>query len=181
MPAADSRPPLTLTVAEMTVRFVWRNDRWGHEVVCADGGCWRSIEDGADDPRWPASPTLVELSRLDTAPGPTILGVGLAGRSHFSASVGPDPAWPDRLRFDIACRVNEPPLRLGSIYDGPAGLVGIAPGLLPARPPATVQWGYWFAPSGILPFDGSQAGPPGDRRCLAIAPAIDHIRGGSRP
>ncbi|MEI6240318.1 MAG: hypothetical protein WCR51_08005 [Planctomycetia bacterium] len=159
MPAADPRPPLTLTVAGVMVRFVWRDDRWAHEVVDADGTCWRSIEGveaGAGDPRWPASPALVELSRLGTAPGSAILGVGLAGRSHFSASVGPDPAHPDRLRFDIACRVNEPPIWLGSTYHGPGGRVRIGPGAAAERPPATVQWGYVFASGGIRPLAGSR-------------------------
>lgn len=162
MPGADSRPPLTLTVADLTVRFMWRDDRWVHDVTRTDGACWRSVEGGAGDPRWPASPVLVELSRLGASPGPAILGVGLAGRSHFSASVGPDPAHPDRLRFDIACRVNEPPLRLGSTYAGPRGLVRIGPGVAAERPPATVQWGYWFTPTAILPLDGSRAEPPAD-------------------
>lgn len=165
MTAADSRPPLTLTVADLTVRFVWCDDRWVHEVVQADGTCWRSIEGSAaaaGDPRWPPSPVLVELSWLGRSPGPAILGVGLAGRSHFSASVGPDPDHRDRLRFDIACRVNEPPGWLGSTYRGPQGVVRVAPGPVAARPPTTVQWGYWFTPTGILSLAGAQAEPPAD-------------------
>lgn len=163
MPSAVPRPPLTLSVGGMTVRFGWRGDRWAHDVVGTDGTRWQSIEEtgGADDPRWPASPVLVELSVLDTPAGPVILGVGLAGRSHFSASVGPDPSHPDRLRFDLACRVNEPPGWLGSTYDGPGGIVRLRPGSA-ADPPATVQWAYAFSPEGLVPLAGSRVEPPAD-------------------
>jgi hypothetical protein len=164
MPSQEARPPLTLTVAETTVRFAWHVDRWTHEVLSGDGTWWRSIEDGdgADDPRWPASPVLVELSALDTPAGRVILGVGLAGRSHFSASVGPDPAAPDRLRFDLACRVNEPPLWLGSTYRDSKGLVRIGPEPLAEPPPATVQWAYGFASGGLVPLAGARVEPRPD-------------------
>jgi hypothetical protein len=164
MPSPEARPPLTLTVAGTTVRFAWHVDRWTHDVLGADGTRWRSIEETAvgDDPRWPASPVLVELSALDTPAGRVILGVGLAGRSHFSASVGPDPAAPDRLRFDLACRVNEPPPWLGSTYRDSVGLVRIGPGPLVQPPPTTVQWAYAFGSGGLVPLAGARVEPRPD-------------------
>jgi hypothetical protein len=147
--------PVILTIGPVTVTFTWSGDRWSHRVTLADGGAWDSLEgprpeDG--DGRWPASPVLVELSRIETALGPAILGVGLAGRSHFSASIGPDPAGSPGVRFEIACRCHEGPLWLGSTYRGPAGIETIRPAAAPS-PPATVQWAYTFAAAGLAACD----------------------------
>jgi len=155
--------PLTLVIGSVEVTFTWAGDRWTHRVTTGAGGTWQSVEgpraeDG--DPRWPASPVLVELSRLATAGGPAILGVGLAGRSHFSASIGPDPEHPDRIRFEIACRFNEPPVWLGTTYRGPAGIVSVRPRIESPAPPATVQWGYAFGPAGLAAADGFLTGEP---------------------
>lgn len=43
------------------------------------------------------------------------LAVGMAGKSHWSQSVESDPASLS-LTFDVACRVHQPPLWLGSSY-----------------------------------------------------------------
>jgi len=146
--------PLSLSIGTVTVSFTWSGDRWSHRVSIAGGGTWESVEGPREDgdERWPASPVLVELSRIDTAGGPAILGVGLAGRSHFSASLGPDPSAADGARFEIACRFNEPPVWLGSTYRGPAGTAVVRPGAEP-QPPATVQWAYRFGPGGLVACD----------------------------
>lgn len=160
-PATGPRLPLSLEVGDLTVCFTWQDDRWAHEVVGGDGRRWRSVEGpgaAGGDPRWPASPVLVELSRLETTRGPAVLGVGRAGRSHFSLSVDADPTDPGWLRFEIACRLQEPPAWLGSTYHGPTGLVRIAPGLVTARPPATVTWAYAFSSGGILPLGETRRG-----------------------
>lgn len=168
MSAAALRAPVSLTLGRTTLRFSWQDDRWAHEILCPDGTVWRSLEGpsaGGGDPRWPASPVLVELSRLEGPHGPAILGVGLAGRSHFSASIGPGPAQADQVRFECACRVTEPPGWLGSTYAGPAGVVRIVPAGDVGRPPATVQWGYALGPEGLLPLSGARIDtplPPGD-------------------
>lgn len=146
--------PLTLTIGPVTVVFTWSGDRWSHRVTVGDAA-WESVEgpraeDG--DERWPASPVLVELSRIDTSHGPAILGVGLAGRSHFSASIAPDPAAADRARFEIACRYNEPPTWLGSTYRAGAQTATVRPASA-APPPATVQWAYTFGAVGLAACD----------------------------
>ena len=163
MAAAGSHAPFTLAIGPVTVTFTWATDRWSHRVTLRGGSAWDSVEgsrpeDGDD--RWPASPVLVELSQLQTAHGPAILGVGLAGRSHFSASIGADPHHPDRVRFEIACRCNEPPVWLGSCYDGHGGRVAVRPGNEPPCPPATVQWGYSVGVEGITATDGSVIARP---------------------
>ena len=183
MSAAALRDPVSLSIGRMTVRFSWCHDRWAHQIVLPDGTTWQSFEGPAaqgGDPRWPASPVLVELSRLPDASGPAVLGVGCAGRSHFSASVAPAPGHPDHLRFDIACRVTESPGWLGSTYVGPQGIVRVLPCATAVEPPATVRWGYDLGCQGILPLGRSRADmpAPGDGPHLAIDPPIDQIREG---
>jgi hypothetical protein len=162
MPAAALRAPVSLILGRTMLRFTWLHDRWAHEILLPDGTAWRSVEGSAsvgDDPRWPAAPVLVELSRLEGPSGPVILGVGLAGRSHFSASIGPGPTHADQIRFECACRVTEPPGWLGSTYAGPSGLVRIVPAAA-VRPPATVQWGYDLGPGGVRPLGGARLDTP---------------------
>jgi hypothetical protein len=162
MAASLPHAPLTLAIGPVTIGFTWVLDRWSHRVTLRDGSTWQSIEgpraDG--DPRWPASPVIVELSRLQTPRGEAVLGVGLAGRSHFSACIGSDPRDPGRALFEIACRSNEPPVWLGSTYHGPAGPATIAPPLAGLALPATIQWAYAFSDRGLvlLPCE-----PPRDR------------------
>jgi len=184
MNATAHRAPVSLAIGSTRVRFIWRHDRWAHEILFPDGTAWQSLEGpvaGGGDPRWPASPVLVELSRLDRPTGAALLGVGLAGRSHFSASVGPDPVQSDCIRFEIACRVVDAPPWLGSTYVGPRGIVRIAPHAAAIQPPATLQWGYAIAPQGLLPLGGARVDitPAAEGPHLAIAPPIDQIHGGS--
>jgi len=92
---------------------------------------------------WPASPPVQELSIERIGDRDCLLGVGRAGKSHWSISIetlanGTDeassPAQPRTdasdssrfpagraLRFDIACRCPEPPVWLGSTYRTDAG------------------------------------------------------------
>ena len=149
--------PLTIGVGSVTVTFTWTGDRWSHEVVIRDLGAWRSVEGaclGTGDDRWPASPVLVELAPLATPRGRAILGVGKAGRSHFSASVGPDPDHPGQVRFEVACRLAERPVWLGSTYASAGGSVTIRPeAAAPTELPATVQWAYSFGEGGPAPCE----------------------------
>ncbi len=151
--AAMPPAPLLLAIGPVTIAFVWSGDRWSHRVTVG-AETWHSVEGPRDGgcERWPASPVLVELSRLDTPGGPAILGVGRAGRSHFSASIGPDPAAADRVRFEIACRFHEPPLWLGSTYRGPEEGEVVVAAAAPL-PPATVQWAYSFGAAGLAACD----------------------------
>ncbi len=149
--SAPFRSPVRLVVGEIDVTFSWIGDRWCHRVTCGAAGCWSSIEGPRAeeaDARWPASPAFVELSRLELPQGPAILAVGLAGRSHFSAAVSGDATRREWVRFEIACRLVEPPVWLGSTYLGPAGQKAFLPEDGPTTPPATVQWTYAFGPSG---------------------------------
>lgn len=119
--------PVVLSAGAVEVVFEWAADRWTHRIRLDGEWMWESVDapwPPGGDPRWPASPVLVELDRVGGGPAAAVVGVGLAGRSHFSASVSCVPAAsfdggrasrPDVL-FEIACRAHEPPLWLGSSY-----------------------------------------------------------------
>lgn len=151
-PPGRSRPPVRLTAGETTLAFVWEGDRWRHSITLPSGTIVESLEGPVPggDPRWPASPPLVEVSVATTAYGPAALAVGLAGRSHFSASIVPLPEAQGVLLFEIACRLHEEPVWLGSSYllDGRPVRVAAATALL--RAPGTVRWTYTIGPEGIV-------------------------------
>jgi hypothetical protein len=136
-------------------------------------GSYLAAWDGVQKPEaelWPASPPIQELS-LETIDGrDVLLGVGRAGKCHWSVSVETveiDSA--AAFRFDIACRCPEPPQWLGSTYQaspdaadqaGTASLLAvqaqedtaltsngpqqitIQPTVMPRSWPATVRWRY---------------------------------------
>ena len=145
------RPPIVVAAGAMQAVFSWSGDRWRH-VILLDGTPWaESLEDRADgrDAAWPCSPPLVELSAVETATGPALLGVGLAGRSHFSASVTACPDRPDALLFEIACRVREHPGWLGSTYDRDGERIRFAAPPVAGDLPATIRWAYHASRSGF--------------------------------
>lgn len=165
MPGAASsrqRPPLRIVAGSSVVEFTWDGDRWRHELITA-AGRWTSVEgplDEAGDDRWPASPVLVELSLARLAGGSAVLGVGLAGRSHFSLSAATCPGVADTILFEAACRIHEPPAWLGSTYRAPDGRI-VRISAPAARPPATVAWSYAIGPRGVdaaAPAAGSAPG-----------------------
>lgn len=191
----SSRGPIRLEAGATTVVFEWTGDRWGHRILVGGVVVAESVE-GADheapadperppSPEWPASPAIIELT-AGGVPAPHLLGVGAAGRSHFSLVAAPHPIDPDTLRFEIACRVVGPPGRLGSTYRTaapPGGGVVIVPvpavpavPTMPAGPrPWTVRWSYDIGPRGIMPReDATHAAPPAcvhsHRRTLRSAP-----------
>lgn len=106
---------------------------------------------GGDHEDWPASPPVQEISRERIGDRDCLLGVGRAGKSHWSISVetlppldATDPTaalasdtsvsvkpFPlgSGLRFDIACRCPKAPGWLGSTYrTDAAGRITLAPG-----------------------------------------------------
>lgn len=104
----------------LRVEFLWRGDRFGHVIsaVRPDGAVVPLLEsvEGTTAEDWPASPPLQSLSVVILEDGRrAALLVGMAGRSHWSASLEPEA---DRaeLRFDLACRTNGEQGWLGNRY-----------------------------------------------------------------
>jgi len=160
-----SRPTVRLAAGPTAAIANWSGDRWTHRITIEGSEAsadWTSL-DGAlspgDDPRWPASPVLVELSRVAVPGGSgdraAIVGVGLAGRSHFSASIAVDPSDADMIRFEIACRLHEPPGWLGSTYRQGDRLFRLTPLDGSTALPRTVVWAYSIGPAGITRIDGA--------------------------
>jgi len=169
-----SRPPWQLRVGRTVAVFTWHVDRWTHRIASRGdatdgGGGWESVEGPgpAADPRWPASPVLVELSRIAVpraAPpeDSVVVGIGLAGRSHFSASIAPDPNAADTIRFEIACRLHEAPVWLGSTYRLGGRLFRVAAPVAAAPLPRTVVWAYSIGPQGIVGVSGADLAMPSE-------------------
>ena len=92
-------------------------DRWSHQIFLIEGEqqtiLLTSIE-GDDEQTWPASAPLQDISHHDLPGGEAILGVGMAGKSHWSASVSVQEN--DALFFDMACLVKAPDAVIGSQY-----------------------------------------------------------------
>jgi len=149
-----SRQPPAFTAGRLSVAFTWAGDRWQHAVTIDGRPLATSLEHTADgrDPEWPASPPLVELSTASTGAGLAVLGVGRAGRSHYSASFTPLVAEPDTVLVEIACRVSEPPAWLGSTYVMAGRPVRIVAAPPETGPPVTVRWAYTAGPAGLFPL-----------------------------
>jgi len=102
----------------VVVEFSHKGDRFTQTICLVDGErvvpLAASVE-GTDREAWPPSPPLQQLSVEMQEDVPVALLVGMAGTSHWSLSV---QAIAERreLFFDIACRVRETPLELGSRY-----------------------------------------------------------------
>jgi hypothetical protein len=102
-PAVRQHDPVELGSGKWTVRFIWDQDRFRHEVYADGQLIAASIEGTSNDP-WPASPPLQSLSLENIGSQMAILGVGAAGRGHWSISVVADEQ--DSLKLELACRIS---------------------------------------------------------------------------
>ena len=118
------REPASLTVTDgdsLRVDLFWQHDRYSHRIVAVLSG--REIPviesvDGTDKDAWPPSPPLQQLSIEELAPGRQVaLLVGMAGKSHWSVSIEPQPEQRGFV-FDVACRSRDVAHWLGSTYRG---------------------------------------------------------------
>ena len=158
-----SRPPVQLATGPTAAVFTWNGDRWAHRITTGEATIWTSLDGPcppANDPRWPASPVLVELSRVsvprgDAAVSQAIVGVGLAGRSHFSASIASDPHDAGVIRFEIACRLHDPPVWIGSTYRQGDRLFRLTPLDDSTTLPRTGVWAYSIGPTGMTSVSGA--------------------------
>src|SRR5262249_2897942 len=109
-----------LEMTDLRVRFALADDRYKHAVECFGDDRWRTVLtslEGTPDEPWPASPPFQSL-HVDTGSNgfPRAMLVGMAGKSHWSASVEVDAA-AGVVTFDVACRIRQSdPGRLASSY-----------------------------------------------------------------
>jgi hypothetical protein len=106
--------------AGLRVRFTLEGDRHAHEVWLADGPNWvrvLSSVEGTPDDAWPPSPPFQSLQAETRSGGRQLaLALGLAGKSHWSASIEFDLAAAS-AKVDVACRASAAPVSpLGSRY-----------------------------------------------------------------
>lgn len=82
----------------------------------------QSVE-GTPDQDWPPSPPLQELNQLELELGNSVLGVGMAGHSHWSASFSIEPTGDgsNHVKSDLACLQKKPVTGLVSETDSSLG------------------------------------------------------------
>lgn len=76
--------------AELIVEFGNAADRWSNRWILINGDVETEIMtsvEGTPEQDWPSSPPLQDISAHELPTGNAILGVGMAGKSHWSASV----------------------------------------------------------------------------------------------
>jgi len=117
---------MTLSAAGLRLQFARSGDRFVHQVLWLDTAgnehLLLTTAEGDDTNPWPPSPPLQDLHLESRGAGATVaLAVGMAGRSHWSLSVEALPV--GELRFDVACRANDPPGPLASSYRLGEGVV----------------------------------------------------------
>lgn len=118
-PAVDQL--LIDSVSRLAMRLQKSGDRFTHQIEVQSSGSGRAaggplltcLEGGSDD-IWPVSPPLQQLSVEPQSSGNVALLVGMAGHSHWSAAAFTDPT--GGLVFDVACRTEQTPERLGVAY-----------------------------------------------------------------
>ena len=98
-----------LEAGRLGLRFFPAGDRQAHQLLLGDGqGGWTVLAsslEGTPQQAWPPSPPLQSIDvDLRAAAGPLALLVGMAGKSHWSASVAVDRA-NESITFDVACRL----------------------------------------------------------------------------
>ena len=170
-----SQPAGRLTAGSLIVDFRSQADRVGHALLATDGQrevLLAETLEGNGEQDWPPSPPLQQLSLETTADGrPCALLVGMAGISHWSASV---EFMAGVIRFELACRAKQLPELLASTYRAGEGTLEVGRSIvlrtvggrlvmrpaantslradgnqwsmaadsLPATVPNTVCWGY---------------------------------------
>ncbi len=100
----------------LTVEFEWVSDRFAHRITDKTGRVLTSVEGTAAD-AWPASPPIQQLSLEKIDGQDVLLGVGAAGRGHWSISVvATQVGGRDALKFELACRSHDRPVDCKTTY-----------------------------------------------------------------
>lgn len=98
-----------------SIRLVFEktDDRWKHSWIARTGPTEQMIltsVEGTPEQNWPPSPPLQDINQHSLDSGDAVLGVGMAGKSHWSASytVESDTDSPQlvSIKSDLACLQN---------------------------------------------------------------------------
>ncbi len=144
MPNTDEPNEIQLTVGDVATRALcvtmrWQHDRYVHHVDAINRGerqrVLTTIDDHTDNTdntdhldqdapesppvdasAWPANGALQQVSHQQWGERAALLGLGSAGRSHWSVAVEADDTQPLAIRFDFACRCSDTPAWLGNSY-----------------------------------------------------------------
>jgi len=103
------------TDRRVEVQFVWNHDRYLQRVYIEGQLAGHSVEGTVDD-AWPVSPPLQQISLQQIDGRPAVLGVGSAGRSHWSLSAVACAERASAVCLELACRCAGNPEFLGSTY-----------------------------------------------------------------
>jgi len=110
--------------SHLRLQFDQSGDRWRHRWQLVDStgqttDVLTSIE-GSDQDTFPASSALQEINLHELPTGPALLGVGMAGKGHWSASYSVETSEGQALiKCDMACllkQLNADGQWLGSTY-----------------------------------------------------------------
>ena len=160
--------PIHFEIGRISVQFLWNIDRWHHSFQIDQKNYLQSVEkngitqnnveqtvpQGISD-TWPASPVITEVTPTEAMGRPALVAIGLAGRSHFSASLTASQAEEDSMLVEVACRAQEAPKWLGSTYllhgeSLPNDLIAIQPKAIDTFDrPVTILWSYRISVGGI--------------------------------
>ncbi len=94
-------------------------DRGQHTIYVRDGETFKPLlvsVEGTSEELWPASPPLQQWHIECRPQSQVLLGVGMAGHSHWSLSIEAS-AEHNELTFDVACRIRGQAGSLVSTYD----------------------------------------------------------------
>ncbi len=104
----------------LRIDFTWNGDRYQQTLWLMSGTrecCLLTSVEGTGQQAWPPSPPLQNLHQQKMPTGNSAaLGVGMAGRSHWSLSVEASADQPT-LTCDVACRVKEGPGDLAATWE----------------------------------------------------------------
>ncbi len=113
----------------LQVVFFRNGDRYAHRIEVLDGNVplvLMESREGDDQDEWPLSSPLQQLSIESRPDGRQVaLLVGMAGQSHWSASVTADSN-ERSLLFEMACRTKDSPANLSNSYHINADMQPIA-------------------------------------------------------
>lgn len=119
-----SNKVVTLDCGKLRIEWQRVEDRWQHVIGVkfeSNFSAYISSIEGVADDLWPMSPTFQEM-HVECRGDITIMFLtGMAGASHWSASIQCEPAL-DCVTFDIACRCKQTPEWLGSLYQTAEGV-----------------------------------------------------------